>query len=155
MIKHFFLLLIGMFLLLSVSLAQDEQSETTAQDQSSKNEASQQEQEGSEIDPFRDFDPPKKEEGKVEKKIIKNVEYKKIKNPRTYLSAKNYTLRGIVMSSENAFAIVGSEDIIDQVFEIGEVLGKEGWQVLSISESKIEVGRPGKASKNIILHLAN
>ena len=147
MIKYFFLLVIGVFLLLSVSLAQDEQS--------TQNEVSQQEQEESEVDPFRDFEPSKKEEKKVEKKIIPKVEYKKIKNPRTYLNANDYTLRGIIISSKKAFAIVGSEDIIDQVFEIGEILGKEGWQVLSISGNKIEVGPPGNVSKNITLHIAN
>ena len=121
MIKHFFLLVIGMFLLLSISLAQDEQPITSEQDQPTQNEVSQQEQEEPEVDPFRDFEPPKKEEKKeekkVEKKIVPKVEYKKIKNPRTYLNAKDYTLRGIIISSKKAFAIVGSEDIIDQVFE--------------------------------------
>ena len=59
------------------------------------------------------------------------------------------------MSSTRSFAIVGSEDIIDQVFEIGEFIGKEGWRILNISSNKIEVGNPANEAEKTTLHLAN
>lgn len=103
-------------------------------------------------DPFRDFEvnDPMVDEKDKDKTIVVKKKSKKssnIKNPKTYLAAKNYILKGVVMSSKKSFAIVGTKETLDQVITIGESLGKEGWKVLSISEESMIVGNP--TNKNI------
>ena len=94
----------------------------------------------------------------VEKKIKTpkpGVEYKNVKNPRTYLSANKYALRGIILYPKKSYAILGTEDIIDQVMEIGNQLGIEGWQILTIHKESIVVGNPQNADEKITIHITN
>ena len=96
------------------------------------------------------------EEEIIEVKTLEpDVEYKSIKNPRTYLSADSYTLRGVVMYPKQSYAILGTEDIIDQVMEIGNQLGTEGWKILSIHKENIVVGNPQNTDEKITIHITN
>ena len=90
-----------------------------------------------EEDPFRELEveKEKKEEKKSTNKVKKQTKKtSNIQNPKTYLSAKNYLLKGVVISSEKSFAIVGTKDTLDLVISLNEFLGKEGWKVLNIFE---------------------
>jgi len=98
-------------------------------------------------DPFRELEIDKpievKEKDKAKPDIIKKQKPKKtstIKNPKTYLAAKDYILKGIIISSQKSFAIIGTKDTLDQVVTIGESLGNEGWKIQQIAEEYILVG---------------
>ena len=111
-----------------------------------------------EEDPFREleFEKEKKEEKKLTNKVKKQTKKaSNIQNPKTYLSAKNYLLKGIVISSEKSFAIVGTKDTLDLVFSLNEVLGKEGWKVLNIFEESIIIGDPTNKKKSTILYIVD
>ena len=112
-------------------------------------------------DPFRELEIEKPiiEEKKVSSPTTtKKTETKKssnIKNPKTYLSAKDYILKGIVLSSKKSFAIISTKDTLDQVITIGEVLGKEGWKVLNIAEESILVGDFSNQKKSTTLYIVD
>ena len=112
-------------------------------------------------DPFREFEIEKPiiEEKKASSPTpTKKTETKKssnIKNPKTYLSAKDYILKGIVLSSKKSFAIISTKDTLDQVITIGEVLGKEGWKVLNIAEESILVGDFSNQKKSTTLYIVD
>ena len=111
-----------------------------------------------EEDPFREleFEKEKKEETKSTNKVKKQTKKaSNIQNPKTYLSAKNYLLKGIVISSEKSFAIVGTKDTLDLVISLNEVLGKEGWKVLNIFEESIIIGDPTNKKKSTILYIVD
>ena len=111
-----------------------------------------------EEDPFREleFEKEKKEEKKLTNKVKKQTKKaSNIQNPKTYLSAKNYLLKGIVISSEKSFAIVGTKDTLDLVISLNEVLGKEGWKVLNIFEESIIIGDPTNKKKSTILYIVD
>ena len=112
-------------------------------------------------DPFRELEIEKPiiEEKKASSPTTtKKTETKKssnIKNPKTYLSAKDYILKGIVLSSKKSFAIISTKDTLDQVITIGEVLGKEGWKVLNIAEESILVGDFSNQKKSTTLYIVD
>ena len=111
-------------------------------------------------DPFRDFevnDPIIDKKDKDKAIIVKKKSKKSsnIKNPKTYLAAKNYILKGVVISSKKSFAIVGTKETLDQVITLGELLGKEGWKVLSISEESMIVGNPTNKKKYTTLYIVD
>ena len=111
-------------------------------------------------DPFRDFevnDPIIDKKDKDKTIIVKKKSKKSsnIKNPKTYLAAKNYILKGVVISSKKSFAIVGTKETLDQVITLGELLGKEGWKVLSISEESMIVGNPTNKKKYTTLYIVD
>ena len=111
-------------------------------------------------DPFRDFevnDPILDKKDKDKTIIVKKKSKKSsnIKNPKTYLAAKNYILKGVVISSKKSFAIVGTKETLDQVITLGELLGKEGWEVLSISEESMIVGNPTNKKKFTTLYIVD
>ncbi len=112
-------------------------------------------------DPFRELEIEKPiiEEKKASSPTpTKKTETKKssnIKNPKTYLSAKDYILKGIVLSSKKSFAIISTKDTLDQVITLGEVLGKEGWKVLSIAEESILVGDFSNKKKSTTLYIVD
>jgi len=112
-------------------------------------------------DPFRELEIEKPiiEEKKASSPTpTKKTETKKssnIKNPKTYLSAKDYLLKGIVLSSKKSFAIISTKDTLDQVITIGEVLGKEGWKVLNIAEESILVGDFSNQKKSTTLYIVD
>ena len=111
-----------------------------------------------EEDPFRELEveKEKKEEKKSTDKVKKQTKKtSNIQNPKTYLSAKNYLLKGIVISSEKSFAIVGTKDTLDLVISLNEVLGKEGWKVLNIFEESIIIGDPTNKKKSTILYIVD
>ena len=111
-----------------------------------------------EEDPFREleFEKEKKEETKSTNKVKKQTKKaSNIQNPKTYLSAKNYLLKGIVISSEKSFAIVGTKDTLDLVISLNEVLGKEGWKVLNIFEESIIIGDPTNKKRSTILYIVD
>ena len=111
-----------------------------------------------EEDPFREleFEKEKKEEKKLTNKVKKQTKKaSNIQNPKTYLSAKNYLLKGIVISSEKSFAIVGTKDTLDLVISLNEVLGKEGWKVLNIFEESIIIGDPTNKKRSTILYIVD
>jgi len=107
-----------------------------------------------EEDPFREleFEKEEKSTNKVKKQTKKASN---IQNPKTYLSAKNYLLKGIVISSEKSFAIVGTKDTLDLVISLNEVLGKEGWKVLNIFEESIIIGDPTNKKRSTILYIVD
>ena len=78
-----------------------------------------------------------------------------IKNPKTYLEAKNYILKGVVTSSNKSFAIIGTKETLDQVITLGEALGKEGWKVLNIKEESILVGNPSNKKQSTTLYIVD
>jgi len=111
-------------------------------------------------DPFRDFevnDPIIDKKDKDKAIIVKKKSKKSsnIKNPKTYLAAKNYILKGVIISSKKSFAIVGTKETLDQVITLGELLGKEGWKVLSISEESMIVGNPTNKKKYTTLYIVD
>jgi len=112
-------------------------------------------------DPFRELEIEKPiiEEKKASSPTpTKKTETKKssnIKNPKTYLSAEDYILKGIVLSSKKSFAIISTKDTLDQVITIGEVLGKEGWKVLNIAEESILVGDFSNQKKSTTLYIVD
>jgi len=95
-------------------------------------------------DPFVDFEKEVEKTEKSKPQSPKKAKTKNsdrnIKNPKTYLLARNYILKGVVMSPSGSFAIVGTEKTQDLVVSLGEKLGKEGWEVMEISSDFIVVG---------------
>ena len=111
-----------------------------------------------EEDPFRELEveKEKKEEKKSTNKVKKQTKKtSNIQNPKTYLSAKNYLLKGVVISSEKSFAIVGTKDTLDLVISLNEFLGKEGWKVLNIFEESIIIGDPTNDKKSTVLYIVD
>jgi len=111
-----------------------------------------------EEDPFRELEveKEKKEEKKSTNKVKKQTKKtSNIQNPKTYLSAKNYLLKGVVISSEKSFAIVGTKDTLDLVISLNEFLGKEGWKVLNIFEESIIIGDPTNEKKSTVLYIVD
>ena len=111
-----------------------------------------------EEDPFRELEveKEKKEEKKSTNKVKKQTKKtSNIHNPKTYLSAKNYLLKGVVISSEKSFAIVGTKDTLDLVISLNEFLGKEGWKVLNIFEESIIIGDPTNDKKSTVLYIVD
>jgi len=103
-------------------------------------------------DPFIDFEKEvKKTDQAKPEPPKKNKKDKNIKNPKTYLSAKNYTLKGVVISDDQSFAIVGTEKTEDLVISLGEMLGSEGWKILEIANEYIIVGENN--NKSVKLHI--
>ena len=111
-------------------------------------------------DPFREFEvdePIKVEKEKAKTTIVKKEPKKSsnIKDPKTYLAAKNYILKGVVTSSNKSFAIIGTKETLDQVITLGEALGKEGWKVLNIKEESILVGNPSNKKQSTTLYIVD
>lgn len=81
--------------------------------------------------------------------------YKDIKSPRTYLSITEYNLRGVVIAAEVSYAIIGTEDIIDQVLVKGDLLGQEEWELVDIMQDNVLFADPINSEETFTLYLSN